>query len=222
MTHELRTPLNAILGFTQLLEYAQLEEEDRDSLRLISQAGGHLLNLIPGAPDTLRVGPRQLALRLEAGPGGEVGQDCLNLLGADAAARHVDIVRAEPAGLPAVHADRRRLTQVLVNLVSNAVKYNRDGGTVTLSCEVLDAESAPDGHDWVRISVSDSGLGIPEDQLDNVFVPFSRLGAELTDVEGTGIGLALTRSLGEAMSGRIGLTSIEGSGSTFHVDLPVS
>jgi PAS domain S-box-containing protein len=222
MSHELRTPLNAILGFTQLLEYAPLEAEDRDSLRLISQAGGHLLNLIDDALDISRVDTGNLALTLETVPVGEVWQECLNLLGADAAARHVDVVQAEPAGPLAVHADRRRLTQVLVNLLSNAVKYNRDGGTVTLSSEVLDAESSPDGHDWVRISVSDTGLGIPEDQLDNVFVPFSRLGAELTDVEGTGIGLALTRSLVEAMSGRIGLTSIEGSGSTFHVDLPVS
>jgi PAS domain S-box-containing protein len=222
MSHELRTPLNAILGFTQLLEFARLEEEDRDSLRLITQAGQHLLNLINDALDISRVDTGNLTLALEAVPVGEVWQDCVNLLGADAAAQQVDIVQPEPAGLPAVHADRQRLTQVLVNLLSNAIKYNHDGGTVTLSCDVLDAGSAPDSHGWVRISVSDTGLGLPEDRLDDVFVPFNRLGAELTDVEGSGIGLALTRSLVEAMSGRIGLTSIQGSGSTFYVDLPMT
>jgi signal transduction histidine kinase len=223
MSHELRTPLNAILGFAQLLEYTELDEDDADSVRLITQAGQHLLALVNDTLDISRTDTGDLALALETVPVGDVWRECLDLVGADAITRRLTIAAvAEEDRRVAVLADRRRLTQVLVNLTSNAVKYNRDGGSVAMTCRVLDPGDDDSGERWARISVTDTGSGVPADRLADVFVPFNRLGAELTEVEGTGIGLALAKSLVEAMGGRIGLTSTEGEGSTFYVDLPLA
>ncbi len=225
MSHELRTPLNAILGFAQLLEYAGLGEDDLDSLRLIRQAGQHLLSLVDDTMDIARTDTGDLGLALEPVVVGDAWQECLALVGCAAAARRLTITEVAPADRRIrVVADRRRLTQAMVNLMSNAVKYNREGGTVTMACRPLEPGEAgrPPGRTWARISLTDTGHGVPADRYDEMFVPFNRLGAELTDVEGTGIGLALTKSLVEAMGGHIGLTSTEGAGSTFFVDLPVA
>jgi PAS domain S-box-containing protein len=225
MSHELRTPLNAILGFTQLLEYADLGEEEADNLRLIMQAGRHLLDLINDAMDVSRMETGKLALSPEPVRLQEVWNESLDLLRSDAAARRLTIQPLVPAeGQVRVIADRQRLRQVLVNLLSNAIKYNRPGGSVLIGCRSLDPDEVPAGtsdQHWARISVADTGLGIPAGRIDEVFVPFERLGAQLTEVEGTGVGLALAKSLVEAMGGRIGLTSTERVGSTFFVDLPM-
>ncbi|TMJ15163.1 MAG: hypothetical protein E6H02_02420 [Bacillati bacterium ANGP1] len=140
-------------------------------------------------------------------------QETLTLV-APLAAKATIQLHAEAAGAPGRHilADRQRFKQVLLNLISNAVKYNRPGGSVTLSYEDAPPER-------LRIKVSDTGLGIPQDKMNRLFAPFDRLGAEQTEIEGTGLGLALCKRLVEAMGGTLGVESVEGNGSTFWVEL---
>ena len=226
MSHELRTPLNAILGFTQLLEFSITNEEDVDNLAHITRAGRHLLDLINDALDVSGIETGRFALSLEPTPVAALVNESLDLVRTAATNRSVRLrgVSAERND-PYVVADAQRLKQVLVNLLSNAVKYNRVGGTVTVDCYPLTLETPPGGdaeHGWLRLSVSDTGIGIPPDRLDDVFLPFERIGAEYTDVEGTGLGLAVTKSLVEAMGGHISVHSIHGVGATFQVDLPAA
>jgi len=214
MSHELRTPLNAILGFAQLLEMARLKPAHRDSVRQILKAGRHLLSLINEVLDISRIEAGRLSLSLEPVQVGGVIREALAMVQPQAAESRVRIdSEAAAASRLYVLADRQRLKQVLLNLLSNAVKYNRIGGTVTVSCAGQQA-------DRLRLIVSDTGAGIPEDKIGRLFSPFERLGAEQTGVDGTGIGLALSKRLAEAMGGTLGVTSVAGTGSTFFIDLP--
>jgi len=223
MSHELRTPLNAVLGFAQLLELADLEEEDADSVAFIMSGGRHLLGLINDVLDIARIESGRLSLSLEPIGLPEVVSHSLDLVRPAAADRALVLHVAPMQGL-FVAADRLRLTQVLVNLLSNAVKYNRAGGRIDIDCARLDSGDASgrSEHGWLRLSVTDTGLGIDESHLQDVFTPFERLGAERTSVEGTGIGLSLSKTLVEAMGGSLGLTSVVGQGSTFYVELPAA
>ncbi|MEN3308424.1 MAG: hypothetical protein V7603_4626 [Micromonosporaceae bacterium] len=226
MSHELRTPLNAIVGFSELLECSDLEPDDAECVTQIVRAGRHLLDLVTEALDVNRIESGQLPVRLASIPVGEVVADCAALLRPAAAERRLTI-RHLRAGQPdaRVWADPQRLKQALLNVFSNAVKYSHPGGTVTVDCYPLDLET-PFGREsdggWLRIAVTDTGIGIPADRLDDVFLPFERIGAERTEVEGTGLGLALTRSLVEAMSGQIRVHSVQGVGTTFQIDLPAA
>jgi PAS domain S-box-containing protein len=225
MSHELRTPLNAILGFTQLLEFAELSGEDADNLSMIIRAGRHLLSLINDTLDVSRIESGRLSMSLEPVPVADLAQESLDLVRPDAANRRLTLRTRGEGVAPHVVADRQRLKQVLVNLLSNAVKYNRTGGEVRIAWAVPSAETAPDvaaPFGWLRIEVSDTGLGIPAERFGDIFLPFERLGAERTDVEGSGIGLALAKNLVDAMGGRIGVRSVHGVGSTFYVDLPLA
>ena len=225
MSHELRTPLNAILGFTQLLEFAELTGEDADNLSMIIRAGRHLLSLINDTLDVSRIESGRLSMSLEPVPVADVAQESLDLVRPDAANRRLTLRTRGEGVAPHVVADRQRLKQVLVNLLSNAVKYNRTGGEVRIAWAVPSAETAPDlvsPLGWLRIEVSDTGLGIPAERFDDIFLPFERIGAERTDVDGSGIGLALAKNLVDAMGGRIGVRSVHGVGSTFYVDLPLA
>ena len=217
MSHELRTPLNAILGFGQLLEFnpkEPLSDTQREYVEYILNSGEHLLQLINEVLDLARIEAGKATLALEDVSPRKVFDECLPLARTLADKRDIDIVDRTPEiGLPGVHADYTRLKQVLLNLLSNAVKYNRDGGTVTLDCR--DTAGG-----MVGISVRDTGTGIPEDRHGELFEPFNRLGAESTGVEGTGIGLNVSRQLVEMMGGRIGLESKLGEGSTFWIELP--
>ena len=215
MSHELRTPLNAILGFGQLLEMADLQERDRDSVQHILRAGRHLLELVNEVLDLARIEAGRLTLSPEPVELAEVVGEAVDLMRPSADERQISLDLDPLTCEVHIHADRQRLKQVLLNLLSNAVKYNRDGGSVSVSCETTSSER-------VRIYVRDTGPGIAHERFDALFEPFERLGAERTAVEGTGLGLALARQLIEAMGGAIGVDSQVGDGSTFWIELVVT
>jgi len=213
MSHELRTPLNAVLGFAQLLEMDSLSPEQRESVGHILRGGRHLLELINEVLDLARIEAGRLTLSPEPVSVREVVRESLDLIRPIAAKVNVLLNDTAPSIPDAyVTADRSRLKQVLLNLLSNAAKYNHQGGSVTLTCETL-----PQGR--LRIRVSDTGPGIPPDKLERLFIPFERLGAEQTAVEGTGLGLAFSKRLVEAMRGSLGVESTMGKGTTFWIEL---
>ncbi len=213
MSHELRTPLHAVLGFAQLLEMDELRPEQQESVRQILRAGRHLLELINEVLDIARIEAGRVAVSLEPVDAAELVRDVLHLMAPAAAAKRIR-VRGEAAAPPACFlADRQRLKQVLLNLLSNAFKYNRPGGRVDVALH----RPAPGR---LRLLVSDTGPGIPPEKRERLFRPFERLHDEQMDVEGAGLGLALSKRLVEAMGGQIGVESTPGSGSTFWVELP--
>lgn len=211
MSHELRTPLNAVLGFAQVLDMDDLTSEQRDSVRQIIGGGRHLLALIDEVLDISRIATGRLALSSEPVSVADALNEAVDLVRPLARGRNVEL-RVDDANGLHVLADRQRLKQVLLNLLSNGVKYNRDGGRVHVGWE-----RAPE--DRLRITVLDTGRGFAPDVRQRVFSPFDRLGAEGSEVEGTGLGLALSKGLVEAMGGTISMQSQVGSGSVFTVEL---
>jgi PAS domain S-box-containing protein len=211
MSHELRTPMNAILGFAQLLEMDELTAEQEEGVSHIIGGGRHLLDLINEVLDLSRIEAGRMSLSSEPVEVFEVLRETIELVGQLAAEREIRLIMPESSDHYVV-ADRQRLKQVLINLVSNSIKYNRPGGSVTLTCD-LEASR-------LRISVIDTGIGIPAERLAQIFTPFERLGAERTDIEGTGLGLAVTKGLIEAMEGVMGVQSVHGEGTTFWLELP--
>ncbi len=215
MSHELRTPLNAILGFGQLLELRHgLTGEDGESVAHILKAGQHLLGLINEVLDIARIEAGHLSLSPEPIPVAQILPEVLDIVRPLAATRSIRLVN-EVAARDERHllADQQRFRQVLLNLLSNAIKYNREAGQVTLSCVGQNG--------FLRINVSDTGPGLTVTELQKLFVPFERLGAAASQVEGTGIGLVLCKRLAEAMDGRIGVDSTPGHGSVFWIELPL-
>jgi len=213
MSHELRTPLNAVLGFAQLLAMDGLDEEQRDSVDHILRGGRHLLALVNEVLDLARVESGSFALSIEAIELSTVVVEAVRLMRPIAvdAGVTVEIDRASTTDVY-VSADHQRLKQVLINLVSNGIKYNRPGGTVTLGW-------VPDEPGQVALQVRDTGPGISPRRLHDLFMPFERLGAEQTVVEGTGLGLALSHRLVQAMGGSLTLESTGPDGSTFAAHL---
>jgi PAS domain S-box-containing protein len=210
MSHELRTPLNAILGFGQLMEMDDLDPEHRESLAQILKAGRHLVDLIEEVLDISRVEAGRLSLSLEPVALDDTVRESLELLAPSAKHRSIGLEwDAEAASGRFVMADRQRLKQVLLNLLSNAVKYNRPNGEVRVSFRERDGRA--------RLEVADTGPGIPPEDRERLFVPFERLGQ--SEAEGTGLGLALSKGLVEAMGGSIGMESRDGEGSLFWVEL---
>ena len=214
MSHELRTPLNAILGFAQLLEMDGLEPDQRENVNEISKGGKHLLGLINEVLDIARIEAGRLALSIEPVELAAVLDETLRLVRPLAAERAIQINDVDVDEDVHVLADRQRLKQVLLNLLSNAIKYNRHAGEVTLSCEI--------NQDVLRLAVADTGPGIPRDKLEFLFKPFERLGADQTEVEGTGLGLALSQRLMETIGGRVTVESTVGKGSVFSIELRVT
>ena len=214
MSHELRTPLNAVLGFGQLLELDELQPSQQESVEQIIKGGRHLLELINEVLDISRIETGTLPLSPEPVLVSDLMHDTLALMRPLAAHRNIHIAIDDASTANHVLADRQRLKQVLLNLVANAIKYNHEGGTVALSCETVDP-------DQLRIHVSDTGPGIRPEDLQQLFVPFERLGAERSDIEGAGVGLALSRRLTEAMGGTLTASSTYGEGSRFTIQLTV-
>ena len=212
MSHELRTPLNAILGFGQLLERSPLAERQQRHAEYVIKGGRHLLTLIDEVLEISRIESGSLGISVEPVLLAHGVQAALELVGSLADQRGI-LVDADLSAVSDVYAmaDLQRLKQVLLNLLSNAVKYNRPSGAIHVSAAV-------DGG-TVVVRVSDTGPGIAAEDLPRLFTPFDRIGAEVTDVQGTGLGLALSRRLAEAMGGTLEATSEVGTGSAFELRL---
>jgi protein-histidine pros-kinase len=209
MSHELRTPLNAVLGFGQLLSRQLDGTEYAEALSHIVKGGRHLLDLINDVLDIARIESGEMSISSEPVPLGSVVQETLQLIQPLADAAEVTLSLAAHPADDYVLADRQRLRQILLNLLSNAIKYNRRGGHVWLAWQA--------GNGQVALGVRDDGPGIDPSMRNRLFTPFDRLGAEASGVDGTGIGLALTRSLTEMMGGTIAVESALGEGTTFTV-----
>jgi PAS domain S-box-containing protein len=213
MSHELRTPMNAILGFAQMLEYdAGLSDDQQDNVHEILKGGRHLLELINEVLDLSKIEAGHVDLSLEPIELICVANECSSLIEPLMAQKQITLHLDISPGI-AVRADRVRFKQALLNLLSNAVKYNRDGGHIYLDVQPAVGQN-------LRITVNDTGVGIAPDRIDELFQPFQRLGAEYSEVEGTGIGLTITRHLVELMGGVVGVDSQVGVGTTFWIDLP--
>jgi PAS domain S-box-containing protein len=217
MSHELRTPMNSILGFGQLLERKELPPDQLRSVEHILRAGRHLLNLINEVLEIARIEAGKQNFSLEPVRVAAVLREARALIQPLAAQRELTIDDMFVDEDCFVRADRQRLVQVLLNLLSNAIKYNRPDGHVSVTCETDTA-----GIGTVRIGVRDTGRGIPAERINRLFVPFDRLGVEGTGEEGTGLGLALSKRLVEAMGGGIEVESVVDEGSTFWVELPLA
>ena len=210
MSHELRTPLNAVLGFTQLLQFEDTDPARSAKLRHVRAAGEHLLSLIDGVLDLSSLEAGNLRLRPEAIDLGALADQALPLVSVLAQRQTVRLVRGEIDGIAL--ADRTRTLQVLMNLLTNAIKYNRAGGEVRLSARARGQH--------VTFSVADTGRGLSAEQLEHLFEPFNRLGAERDGIEGTGIGLTIVKALVVGMGGQVAVHSEAGVGSRFDVTLP--
>lgn len=215
MSHELRTPLNAILGFAQLLEFEDLPREQTDAVKFILSSGRHLLRLINEVLDISRIESGNFSVSVEPVQVQEVVQDAVVMIRPMAEVRGVKLRVGEIDPELYFHADRQRVSQALINLLSNAVKYNREGGCVEVTYH-------GDESGLGRVHVLDTGPGIPAQHVGRLFTPFDRLGAEASSVEGTGLGLSLSRRLVEAMGGEMGLIRSDSEGSEFFVQLPLT
>jgi len=216
MSHELRTPMNSILGFAQLLQTDPdhpLSDTQKESVDQIARAGWHLLQLINDVLDLAKVEAGKIEAILEEVDLDTVMAECLSLVMPLAEKHAIELVdQATSSGLHA-RADHTRLKQVVLNLVSNGIKYNRKNGSVAIEAKRVD--------DWCEIAVVDTGVGLSAEQIDRIFEPFSRVAAHRDEIEGTGIGLTITRKLVALMGGAIGVESQPGTGSRFWVRIPV-
>ena len=217
MSHELRTPLNAILGFAQLMASDQPppSPSQQQSVDQILKAGWYLLRLINEILDLAMIESGKVMMSRETMSLTDVLLDCQAMIEPQAQSRQIEMTFLHFATPYYVHADRTRVKQVLINLLSNAIKYNRDHGGVVVQCAML-------GPDRVRVSIKDTGVGLNEEQLGQLFQPFNRLGQENGREEGTGIGLVVTKQLVELMGGTLGAESTVGVGSVFWFELNAS
>ena len=219
MSHELRTPLNAILGFGQLLEMSLQDARQLGQVRHLLDAGRHLLHLIGDILDLARVESGQMGLAIEPVNPASLLQECLDMVQPLAQSREVTLLPVQGLEAPEcqglqLRADRMRLRQVMINLLSNAIKFNQTGGRVGVSLIVQG--------DMAELRVQDTGPGLSAEQQSRLFVPFERLDADQHQVEGTGIGLALSRHLITLMEGNIGVDSTPGQGAVFWVRVPLA
>jgi|GEM_PF-3541271 len=218
MSHELRTPLNAILGFSQLLgdgKKSKLNKKQSCQVDEITKGGQHLLELVNDILELSKIEAGELALNIKKVNIQNIIEECLPLIDSIANKRNIHIKAQIQCANPFVKADYIRTKQAILNLLTNAIKYNKPAGRVELSIDY-------EGDNYLKIKVSDTGYGISKAKQAELFQPFNRLGAEHTDIEGTGIGLILTRQLIENMGGNMGFWSRKDKGSTFWVKLPLA
>jgi PAS domain S-box-containing protein len=214
MSHELRSPLNAILGFAQIMESATPEPTDsqKESIEQILLAGWHLLKLINEILDLSVVESGKVSLSLEPVSLAEILSECHAMMEAQAQQQGISMVFPRFDEPCFVWADQTRLKQIVINLLSNAIKYNKLNGNVVVEYTKINSQR-------IRISVKDTGVGLVQEKLDQLFQPFNRLGQEVSGVTGTGIGLVVTKQLVELMEGVLGVESTAGVGSLFWVEL---
>jgi PAS domain S-box-containing protein len=219
MSHELRTPLNAILGFSQLLQMDSkqpLSEEQLDHVAEIHTAGNHLLQLINEILELSRIESGTVQIKQERVNIAQSIGECITMIESAAREKAISVTADTPLDNDIfVQADAMRLKQVFLNLASNGIKYNHQGGTLDIGYQVLE-------NGFVKIHIKDSGIGVSEDNLARLFLPFDRLGQDKTGTEGTGIGLVITRDLVQMMGGELDVDSVEGQGSTFWFTLPLA
>lgn len=220
MSHELRTPLNAILGFGQLLQIStgNLTVEQKEGIKHIIEGGQHLLHLINDVLDISKVDAGEMSLNIDIIPVRDAVQSALLLVRPLASKHKVNIMPLSPLCNLYMKADLHRLKQVLVNLLSNAIKYNRKDGQVTITCNLK--RQAGSSMNLARIEVKDSGIGIERKDFNKVFEPFQRVNLRAETIEGTGVGLNITKKMINLMHGNIGFESTYGIGSTFWFELP--
>ena len=223
MSHELRTPMNAIIGFSEMIQHGtvgKISRQQKEYMGYILQSSQHLLKLINDVLELSKIESGVVAINLEDINVINVLNEAIRQLQTNATHKNISInlnsdVTDKYLTTCAIYVDPLRFRQVIVNIISNAIKYNREGGKVDILC------TREDG-DIIRISISDTGNGIPVQVQPQVFQPFNRLGREAGPIEGTGIGLAITKDLVERMNGKIGLDSAPGMGATFWVEFPRS
>lgn len=221
MSHELRTPMNAILGFAQLLEMGDLSAGQKKGVNHIMKSGKHLLDLINEVLDITRIEAGRITMSIEPVQVSGVLEEMMDVFRLQAQDRQITLTIAEgPCNTGFIRSDRQRLKQILLNLINNAIKYNIPGGSVKIIAEGRSGDTEPEKR--IRISVTDTGIGLAEEDLPKLFVPFERVGAEKTTTEGTGLGLAVVKRLVDAMGGKLGVESKPGKGSTFWFELPQS
>ncbi|RYY76071.1 MAG: response regulator [Gammaproteobacteria bacterium] len=217
MSHELRTPLNAILGYAQLFEYdLNLNSQQIANMREIRKAGDHLLQLINDVLDLSKIESGKMTVSLEPVLVSRIINEAFTLVQPQADAKGINLYHnAHATENYYVIADNVRYKQALVNLLSNAVKYNNMGGEVEVSTTII-------GQKLLRLGVRDNGKGIPANRQAEVFQPFNRLNAEFSNIEGSGVGLVITKQLVEMMDGHLDFESVDGMGTHFWIDLPLA
>ncbi len=215
MSHELKTPLNAVLGFAQLLAYKTdnpLSGTQSENVNQIIKAGDHLLTLIEGVLDLAKIESGNLDIKFTNVDVKALLSECVKLMSSQAKQQTCEL-KCHCVGEVLVRAERTRLKQVVLNLLSNAIKFNVPNGIVTIECAKKDR--------CLHIDVNDTGTGIDKAMFSEVFLPFNRLSAADSSIEGTGIGLNLSKKLMEEMQGRIGFDSELGKGSRFWIEIPL-
>lgn len=216
MSHELRTPMNAILGFAQLLELSPLNERQASNLNYILKGGQHLLKLINEVLDLSRIESGKIQIKNEIIETNEAISDVVAIVNpfVNQKSIELDFTKLSPSY---VYADVQRLKQVLLNIINNAIKYTHEHGKIAILVKETPSQGSQKN---IRIEISDNGIGIKKENLGKLFQPFERAGAELSETEGTGLGLSVVKKLMDLMNGKVGVESVFGKGSTFWIELP--
>ena len=215
ISHELRTPMNAIMGFGQLLEHEEMPEDQAEYLHEMMQASRHLLALVDEVFDLASIETGQVNIRIDDFDIMPLLQNCVELVHQLIVDRGISVsLEQHDCEKKMVRADSDRVGKVITNLLTNAVKYNKEGGQIILGCKA-------GSRGFMRVEVTDTGVGLTQEQQDIMFEPFTRLGQEYSNIKGTGIGLTICRKLVETMSGQMGVESCVGKGSIFWIELPV-
>jgi PAS domain S-box-containing protein len=219
MSHELRTPMNSILGFAQLLEMGELNEKQTRGVNHILKSGKYLLNMINEVLELSRIESGRLSLSIENIHLAVLIDEILDFIHPQAESKKIEIEKADINSDLIVKADKQKLKQVLINLLINSVKYNKESGRIDIKTEIN--KDGKQNENRIRIMVTDTGIGISSENQKKLFSPFERIGADKTSIEGTGLGLTVSKKLIEAMNGNIGFESKINEGSTFWVELPL-